>query len=78
MKIQDFLRFIKEYLEVENSELTVNTILSNLSEYDSMGKMSMISLLDDKFGISISAAELSQVKTIRDLINFIGQEKFEE
>ncbi len=78
MKIQDFLGLIKDYLEIESSELTIDTELSSLPEFDSMGRMSLISLLDEQFGITLSSSELGQIKSIRSLIEFIGPDKFEK
>ena len=47
-----------EALEVEVSELCSETVLSDLEEWDSIGQLSLIGLLDEQFGGSIDVDKL--------------------
>ena len=77
MKAQNFLDLLEEYLEVESIKLSVDTVLSDLEEFDSLGVMSIIALLDEEFEKKITVNDLDKISSIGDLIAYIGEEKFE-
>jgi len=78
MKTNSFLLLIKEYLEIEDIEIKLETTFSSLSAFDSMGRMSIISLCDEHFNKAIGAEDLNKLVYIKDLIELIGLEKFED
>lgn len=63
--------------ELEKSlEITPNTIKidANLEEYgwDSLSVIVFITLVDTKFGVSITPTQITECKTVNDLIGIIG------
>ena len=77
MKIEEFLRKLEEALDVENEKLTIETYLIDLEEYDSLAVLSIIALIDECFNKSLSEQELSDIVTVKDLLQKIGEENFE-
>ena len=65
-----------EELEIENTNVKAETQLNELDEWDSMGHMVVIGLVSEKFDLKITASDLKALKTVSDLINKIGTERF--
>lgn len=76
MNTQKFIDLLIEYLEIENKSITVDMQLKSLPEYDSLGIMSIISLVDEYFNKTLSTQELDKIETIKDLMALIGKENF--
>lgn len=71
-----FISAIKDGLEIESIELTEDTILKEIPEYDSLGVMSLVAIIDEHFGKTYKASDLEKLTTIGSLIELIGTEKF--
>ncbi|MBN2165698.1 MAG: acyl carrier protein [Marinilabiliaceae bacterium] len=79
MKKSDFLNELHEFLEIESVEsFNVNTNLINLDEYDSLAIMSIVAFIDEKFSSKLTSNQLAGIVTIKDLIELVGNEKFED
>jgi len=76
MKKQEFINKLKEELEVE-IEVTIDTSIKDLDEWDSLGAMILIAFVSDSFGVTLSADDIKNISTFKSLIERIGLEKFE-
>lgn len=70
MDTTQFLENIKDLIDTE-TELTVDTKFRELGEWDSLVTLSTIAMVDDEYGIVISANELRQLETFGDIIRAI-------
>lgn len=70
MDTTQFLENIKDLIDTE-TELTVDTKFRELGEWDSLATLSTIAMVDDEYGIVISANELRQLETLGDIIRAI-------
>jgi acyl carrier protein len=61
-----------EILGVGTADLTPDTKLSSLESWDSVSYLSTMVLLDDQLGIAISPDELTNAKTIQDILDAGG------
>lgn len=68
MTQQEFLSHIQDALQ-RDEELTPSMRLDMIEEWDSLAIVSMISLYDTLFGISVTGNALRECHTIQDLIN---------
>lgn len=69
MNFDKKLEFILEVIEAEdNSNITIDTSLEDCPEWDSIGALSVISEVDDEFGVIISADQMESCKTFADII----------
>ena len=57
---------------MESGELDVNAKLSELDEWDSMAKLSLIVLMDDECGKQLTGDDIKTFETVQDIINFMG------
>ncbi len=72
MEKEQFIKLFAEALEIEDaSALSAETEFRSLSEWDSLGYLNVIAMLDEEYGIQIENAEFKQLKTVGDIINHI-------
>ncbi len=72
MTNEEKMRLIEETLELDANTLTEDTVLSEVEEFDSMAKLSLIVMCDDEFGKKLSGEELRGFKTVKDILDFLG------
>ena len=71
MTRNEFLLEMQDVLQVEET-LTFDTVLSDLSEWDSLAVMSTMAFLDSKFGVKTAMADYAAMKTIEDIAVKVG------
>ena len=76
MKKLEFINKLKEELEVE-TDVTIDTSIKDLDEWDSMCAMILIAFVSDSFDVTLGADDLENISTFKSLIDVIGLEKFE-
>lgn len=69
MTQEEKLSLIEETLDVEAGTLSPGTLLSEVDEYDSMTKLSLIVMFDDECGKKLTGETLRTFKTISDILN---------
>ena len=72
MTNQEKITLIEETLEIDGGTLTENTQLSNISEYDSMGKLTLIVLCDEEFNKKLTGEQSRDFVTVKDVLDFMG------
>ena len=70
MTTSDFLIKLQDTL-MSKTQLSINTPLDSLPELDSMGKVSVISLLDE-VGIQPPSGSLDKCFIVGDIVNLAG------
>ena len=65
---------IKDIFEdIDTSSFNLKTEFKNNDEWDSMTALSLITILDQEFGVSISGEKIKELNTIEELIIFINE-----
>ena len=79
MKTEDFINELKDAFEIEDEdqEITLETNLKELEEYDSLGVLSIIVMIDKNFGKQIPSSDFVKVTTVNSLNDLIGKKHFE-
>lgn len=70
--MNEFIEKFKEALDVEG-EFDINVELEEFKEWDSMGYISVMSMLDEKYGKEVNANQLKDCKTIADLYELVSK-----
>jgi acyl carrier protein len=78
MKTKEFIENLKEALEFDKVNLTVNTDLKTIDGYDSMSVMTIIAFVDEHFSKKLTAQQLAGITTVKSLMELIGSDKFSE
>lgn len=67
MKTEEFLVELEDILQREEP-CKPEDILEDYDEWDSLSKMAVMAYYDKTFGIKLSLNEISELKTVEDLI----------
>lgn len=72
MTIDEFILKFKEALDIdENILITEKSNLKDLNEWDSLGYISIMDMVDDIYGVTIEADNLKQCEIVDDIYRFI-------
>lgn len=63
MTVDDFLQVIADTLNVKN-RITIDTNRADISEWDSMGQILVLSMLEDTFKVTLKMDELVALKSV--------------
>lgn len=72
MEIEDFIQhFADQFDDTEISEFKPETVFHELDEFSSLIALTIIGMVDDEYGVTIGAEEMSAAVTIEDLFNTV-------
>lgn len=71
MTRKELLDNLKDVMQ-RDEEITEDMLLENIQEWDSLAIISILNLYSHLFSISISGNTLKDCKTIKELINLVG------
>ena len=71
MTVREKLALLEELFELDEGELHVEMELTELENWDSMAKLSLIVLMDDEFGKELSGEQIRGFVTIQDILNLM-------
>lgn len=71
MSEQEKIEMLEELFDLEDGHLTPDMELGEIEEYDSMTKLSLIVMMDDEFGVSLTGDDLKKLSTVKDLLNLM-------
>ena len=69
--MKQFLELIGETLEKELDELNPEDEFRNFVEWDSLAHLSMISIIDETYGLVIPRDEFSKLTTLKQVYEYI-------
>lgn len=72
MSRQDFLTSLHELLELDLGTLTGAEALQGLEAWNSLAVISFIAMVDEEFGVTLSAEKLRACQTVDDLVALLG------
>jgi acyl carrier protein len=64
---EKLIELFKEALEIDDRELSIEDKFREYPEWDSLGQLSLIAALDEKFGIVIENSAFESIDTINAL-----------
>lgn len=66
MTKEEFLTEMQDVLQTEEA-LSMDTVLADLDEWDSLSMMATMAFLDKNFGVKVKIADLKTLGTIGDI-----------
>ena len=75
MNVQEFIENFAEAIDVESSNLTVETEFRTLDEWDSVAYLSVIAMMDEEYDIQIEMSQFKQLKTLGAVAEYIEKNK---
>lgn len=75
MNVQNFIEKFAEAIDVESTELTVDTEFRNLEDWDSVAYISVIAMMDEEYDIQIEMPVFKTLKTLGEIAEYIENNK---
>ena len=64
---------IAQILECDPSDISMSTEFRSLPNWDSLALLSVAAMIESDFGVLIPDSEFRNMKTISDILDFIGK-----
>lgn len=71
MTRETFLERIQDVLQTD-ATLTVETVLADLDEWDSLSMMALMAFVDKNFGIKLGIRDFKAMNTVGDIVAKVG------
>ena len=71
MTREEFIAEMQDVLQTEET-LTADTVLTDLTEWDSLAVMATVAFLDRNFGIKLGLSDIKELNTIGDIVAKAG------
>lgn len=72
MTKEEKIAMLEDMLELESGTISAEMELSNIPEYDSMAKLSLIVMMDDEFGKKLTGEQIHEFNTVQDILDYMG------
>jgi len=72
MNSEELLGLFAEALEADKSTISMEILIGDIPEWTSLVWLSIMSLLDERYGIQLSAREIRSFKSVRDAVECIA------
>jgi acyl carrier protein len=69
---QEIINLLEDALELDTNSLTMDSVLADIPEYDSMAKLSIIVLSDEEFEKKLSGEQMRAFATVGDIVRFFA------
>ena len=72
MELNDFIQnFADQFDDTDAEEFKADTNLKDLEEWSSLNALSIISMVDDEYDVSLKGDDIISSNTIEDLYNLV-------
>lgn len=71
MSIQDKLDLIEEVMDVDEGTLTLETVLNDLDEWDSLSTLALTVEMKQKFKMNLTTDVIKTFKVVKDICDYI-------
>ena len=68
---EKFLSSFKEALQIDGREISIEDKFREYDEWDSLGRLSLIALLDEEFDLQIENKEFEKLISVGDILGAI-------
>ncbi|MEE3372813.1 MAG: acyl carrier protein [Planctomycetota bacterium] len=65
--MQSFFEKLAELLGVEAGEVLAESALDSFDEWDSLGALTVVSMIDEDYGVTVLSEELARLSTVGEL-----------
>lgn len=70
MNLHEFTKEMEDtVLDVPNGTIELETVLSEIEEWDSMARVALNAVLDTNFGFTLNSEELKKIVTFSDIVS---------
>ncbi len=69
---QELVELFAEALEVEPAQLTPETRIADVEEWNSIGWLTIMSLVDERLGVQIESKAIRSFQTVKDVMGYLS------
>ena len=69
MEMQKKLELLADLLELEVGEVSPETNLDDLEEWDSLAAISYVVMMDEEFGVVANPNDIKNFRTVQDILD---------
>lgn len=71
MELKKKLALLEDMMELDEGTLCADAMLSDIDEWDSMAKLSLVVLMEDEFSQKITSDQIRALKSVQDILNLM-------
>ena len=71
MSNKEKLEMLEEIMDLDEGTLSMDSVLNDYDEWDSLSKLSLIAMAKQEFGIILNADKIREFNTVNDIFNFL-------
>lgn len=71
MTTEEKLTLLEEVFEAERGTLKADMLLSDVEEWDSMSKLSLIVMMEDTFGKKMTGNDIRNLVSVQDILSLM-------
>lgn len=71
MTTEEKIAMLEDIMDLDEGTLTLDSVLDDLEEWDSLSKLSLIVEAKNTFGIILHSETLREFKTVEDICNYL-------
>lgn len=71
MTVEEKMELLAEVFDMESEDISKNMVLTEMDEWDSMTKLSLIVMFDDECNKKITSEDIKGFVTIQDILNYM-------
>jgi acyl carrier protein len=76
MELNEFIsNFAEQFDDTDKSEFNADTLFHDLDEWSSMTALSIIGMVDEKYGITLKGDDIRSSETIADLFDKVHEKE---
>ena len=72
MKRSEMINYLEELLERPKGSVTGDESLAAMPSWDSVAVVGFIALIDEKLGFRVAGKQITECKTVNDLVALLG------
>lgn len=65
------IAMLEEAMDLDEGTLNLDSVLEDFEEWDSLSKLSLLAFAKKDFGISLSADDIKNFVTVKDVCDFL-------
>ncbi len=65
--MNEFFEMVAEELMIEPDEVSADSVLRDFEDWDSLAALTLVSRMDEDFGVTVLGEELARVTTVGEL-----------
>lgn len=72
--MEEIVRKLEDLLELEEGELTFETVLDDVEEWDSISKLALMAEAKRNYGKQLTADDIKTFETVEDICKYLKAE----